>query len=730
MVLNGVDLACGVIKAVNALDEGAAATCSFISKVVTTIERFVRGPKRGSTLKNLTKDDGKKIPLILIHGIHGSDNLNEISYDSPYWSNFITRFKANSALTSAFALYAYQYYSDAESVQNIAAHLGRYIDGKLQGRSHVLLAHSMGGLVAKSYMVEGGGAKTLLLITLATPHHGTPAANDAAALRQYMRGEDWYKFFSKANFAYWLLHAGHLSGASYTSLAYNRSDLRWDSYDSAISTDINAWVGRANSSFGAYTAKTIAYGGVLKEGIPMDAAKANREALLLPFRNANRKLEFLNGTLVYGLGKRFGGTDGMVPYHSALLCANVPIPSSVSFSCSSPMRVRRFESGTVSVNTSNGLTLSITRTPRGYDHLDMLGHTHVLDWVVKDLLALVPRAMVSTSLTLSPPNGSYKTGESISGTFTIANRGGANLAMKRIVIGGRLAGTCPNNQCPDFTPGPSSITLAPGQTVSYSGTFNPSRAGNYTFAVAYENNDGTWVMPVEPENGNRNQVNINVTGVLPNVVVSKSLTVAPGTGPFPLGQRVNGSFSITNRGKAPITMRQILIAGRVGDTCPNNVCPDFGPIKPNVTLNPGETADYSGAITLTKEGTYTFYVSYQTPDQKWELPVKSENGNINQLSIVAQGPLPTLTGSSPASIAAGTTEQLVDLRGTRLKDILYCRLRAPNGTVTYIHGPLNQVIKVSDTQIRVKAKFLSRGTYIINAFTPEGRSNDFQIIVR
>lgn len=741
LALNGVQFVCGVISAVNAIEEAAAATCSFVSKVVTTIERFVVGPKRGSILKSLTKDDGKKIPLILIHGIHGSDNLNEISYDSPYWRNFIARFKGNFALTNAFALYAFQYYSDAESVQNLGDNLGRYIDGKLQGRSHVLLAHSMGGLVAKSYMVDyshtgswsgkRGGDNTLLLITLATPHHGTPAANDPAVLRQYMGSKDWYDFFNKANFTYWLLHAGHLSLTSYTSRVHNRSDLRWDSYDNAISTDQNAWLGHANRGFGAYTGKTIAYGGVLKEGVPIDAAKANREALVLPFRSNNSRLEFLNRTLVYGLGKRFGGTDGMVPYQSALLCANGPTPPSVSFSCSSPTRIRRFEPGIGDVNAPAGLTLSIKRTARGYDHLDMLGHTHVLDWVVKDLLAIVPRPMVSTSLSLSaPPNGSYKTGESISGTFTIANRGGANIVMNRVVIGGRLAGTCPNNQCPDFTPGPSSVTLAPGQTVSYSGTFTPSRAGNYTFSVAYENSDGTWVMPVEPENNNKNQVFINVTSVLPNVVVSKSLTVTPGNGPFPLGQTVNGSFSITNRGSAPLAMRQILIAGRVGDTCPNDVCPDFSPIKPNVTLKPGETYNYSGGITLTRAGTYTFYVAYQAPDEKWQLPVKSENGNINRLSIVAQGPLPTLTGSSPDSLAASTTEQLLDLRGTRLRDILYCRLKAPNGTVTYIHGPLNQVIKVSDTQIRVKAKFLSRGTYIINAFTPEGRSNDFQIIVR
>ena len=739
MVLDGVELLCGVIEVVDAYDGGAGA-CSFISKVVTTIERFVLGPKRGSILKSLTEDNGKKIPLILIHGIHGSDKLNEIYYDSDYWQKFINKFKGNVALTNVYTLYAYQYYSDAEGVQSLATHLGRYIDGKLQGRPHVLLAHSMGGLVAKSYMVDyshtgswsgkRGGDTTLLLITLATPHHGTPAANDAAALRQHMGGDDWYKFFTKANFTYWLIHAGHLSLTSYTSRAYNRSDLRWDSYDNAISTDLNGWLSVANRSFSAYNTKTIAYGGVLRDGVPIDAAKASREALLFPIWNNHRRLELLNGTLVYGLGNRFGGTDGMVPFQSALLCDRGAILRTAAFSCSSPTRVRRFEPGYGVVNTPSGLTLSITRTYRGYDHEDMRDHQHVLDWVVIDLLALAPRPMVSTSLTLSQPNGAYRTGEAISGTFTIANRGASDLKMNRTVISGRLAGTCPNNQCPDFGPAPASITLKPNQTYSYSGTFTPTRAGNYNFSVAYENTDGKWVIPVEPENNNKNRVDITVVNLQPNVVVSKSLTLTPGNGPLPLGQAVTGSFSITNRGGASLTMRQVLIAGRVSDSCPNNICPDFNPINTNITLNPGQAYNYSGRINLTQAGTYTFSVAYQTMDSQWQLPVKSENGTINKLSIIVQGPLPTLTRRSPDSVVANSTLQYVDLYGTKLRNIVYCSLKFPNGQSSFLYMPLNQVFAVSDTQIRIKTRFLSPGTYYVTAWTMDGKSNEFPIVVR
>ena len=340
------------------------------------------------------------------------------------------------------------------------------------------------------------------------------------------------------------------------------------------------------------------------------------------------------------------------------------------------------------------------------------------------------RPVVSTSLQFSPPNGSYRTGALIRGTFSITNRGNANLLMRSVVIGGRLAGTCPNSQCPDFSPAPSSITLGPAQTYSYSGTFTPTRAGNYTFYVAYQNTDGKWVMPVEPENNNKNQLNINVINVLPNVVVSKSLTLTPGTGPLPLGQAVNGSFSITNRGGASLTMRQVLIAGRVSDTCPNNVCPDFSPINPNITLNPGQTYNYSGRINLTQAGTYTFSVAYQTMDGKWELPVKSENAAINKLSIIVQGSLPTLTRRSPDSVFANSTLQYVDLYGTKLRNIVYCSLKFPNGQNSFLYMPLNQVFAVSDTQIRIKTKFLSRGTYYVTAWTMDGKSNEFPIVVR
>ena len=302
--------------------------------------------------------------------------------------------------------------------------------------------------------------------------------------------------------------------------------------------------------------------------------------------------------------------------------------------------------------------------------------------------------------------------------------------MNRVVIGGRLAGTCPNNQCPDFGPAPGNITLRPNESYSYSGTFTPSQAGNYTFSVAYENADGKWTMPVEAENNNKNQLNITVTTVQPNVVVSRSLTLAPANSPLPVGQALSGSFSITNRGNAPLAMRQVIIGGRLGGNCPNNVCPDFSPISQNITLNPGQTFSYSGQITLNQPGSYTFYVAYQTPDGKWEMPIKPERGAVNQLSVVVQPPGPVLTRVSPSATAASPNAQTVNLYGVRLSKVLYAQMRLPNGSITYLYIPLNQLFNINDEQVRISAKFPGRGTYYITVWTANGKSNEYPITVQ
>ncbi len=80
-------------------------------------------------------------------------------------------------------------YRSAGSIEALALQLKRELDAKVRGGRIDLVAHSMGGLVARFYLQQLGGARRVdRLITLGTPHQGTHAANfvPSALVRQLL----------------------------------------------------------------------------------------------------------------------------------------------------------------------------------------------------------------------------------------------------------------------------------------------------------------------------------------------------------------------------------------------------------------------------------------------------------------------------------------------------------------------------------------------------------------
>lgn len=63
------------------------------------------------------------------------------------------------------------------SVEALAVQLKRQIDAQIKGGRIDIIAHSLGGLIARTYLQQLGGARRVdRLITLGTPHRGTHAA--------------------------------------------------------------------------------------------------------------------------------------------------------------------------------------------------------------------------------------------------------------------------------------------------------------------------------------------------------------------------------------------------------------------------------------------------------------------------------------------------------------------------------------------------------------------------
>lgn len=215
-----------------------------------------------------------KIPLILIHGIYGKENPE-------YWDNFINYFNSHDSLTGKYKLYKFEYDSNEEAVPAIALAFKNDIENMADlntdagGRRFVILAHSLGGLVARSYMQEhGGNDRVIKLITLATPHHGSPLANDAPRTGDFTNPLV-VEALDLIDNSFWcrgdVLYDTICMTGDYVGITEpNRKDMLWDSYNRPTVTapyntcpECNPWLQNLNAQSGSYNHKLILYYGYM-----------------------------------------------------------------------------------------------------------------------------------------------------------------------------------------------------------------------------------------------------------------------------------------------------------------------------------------------------------------------------------------------------------------------------------------------------------------------------------
>ena len=159
-----------------------------------------------------------KTPIILIHGWQIFTKNTYPMQDC--WDDFINYFNLDSSsLKGNYKLYSFDY-PTAGHVETNAQNLESIISSYFPSQKVVIIAHSMGGLVAHSYIQEyGGGSKVLKLITLGTPYHGSP-------LMQYL------------HYTYEGLAILDLTNSFLALTTPGSLDLQWDNYiyDSGIQT--------------------------------------------------------------------------------------------------------------------------------------------------------------------------------------------------------------------------------------------------------------------------------------------------------------------------------------------------------------------------------------------------------------------------------------------------------------------------------------------------------------
>jgi pimeloyl-ACP methyl ester carboxylesterase len=239
---------------------------------------------------------GKRIPLILVHGIWITPDWNlDKDLDGfeaatgAGWDAFLAS-PAWQSVQERFEPYIFYYLSNEVSVSDLAGSLHRRIQsmvnaGGMAAGPRVILAHSMGGLIARSYAQEHvdstlpGGAGIMALITLATPHHGTPGANcqsreqlsanaDARdrgfeTWRCWGWGNTWTRVMREISALLWIKPVQAVGCGE-----PNRRDLLWDNYDNLLgsgSPDANEWLRRLNEDT-SWDTRLIAYYGTVDPG--------------------------------------------------------------------------------------------------------------------------------------------------------------------------------------------------------------------------------------------------------------------------------------------------------------------------------------------------------------------------------------------------------------------------------------------------------------------------------
>jgi triacylglycerol esterase/lipase EstA (alpha/beta hydrolase family) len=119
---------------------------------------------------------GKKIPLVLVHGWQLAADVSKLKVDTlPGVCNWVSVIKDfyNQGLYDKYKLYTFSYDSYLSTYSNaklLSDEMGKFENG-IRG---VVLAHSMGGIVAHTYLKKFENNKVKHLITLATPFRGTP----------------------------------------------------------------------------------------------------------------------------------------------------------------------------------------------------------------------------------------------------------------------------------------------------------------------------------------------------------------------------------------------------------------------------------------------------------------------------------------------------------------------------------------------------------------------------
>lgn len=228
------------------------------------------------------------------------------------------------------------------------------------------------------------------------------------------------------------------------------------------------------------------------------------------------------------------------------------------------------------------------------------------DDIVRDITTLikeVPNLSVTRYLRYSPSPA--LAGQQTGTSFTIKNNEPTSVTVPAL----RVLAQDSSGKKLTF-PISSSVTLAPGKQYQYYEYRDFPNTGKYTLSVQAQLPSGVWsdVWLKPEEDGMRLAREMAVE--TPNISLERVLKYSP-VSPR-VGATVGSSFLIRNNERVPVTVSEMVVAGR--DKNGNNV--NF-PSVTNVTILPGETYEYYEYRKFNTSGIHNFWIAVRMADSSW-----------------------------------------------------------------------------------------------------------------
>ncbi|RJP63558.1 MAG: T9SS C-terminal target domain-containing protein [Ignavibacteriales bacterium] len=241
-----------------------------------------------------------KTPIILIHGDYA-----EMSSVNCAWDTLLSFINKNQILFNNYDVYVWKQDTSIPIGFNgntgSAQELSEFIQPVLSshpGRKVILVGHSRGGLVSRSYMnYNNQGDNVLGLVALGTPHHGAP-----------MAVLDWS--FMVLNNQYGSLATSLFDESQYEIMRMGDLNLTWDNMDSVIINTITRDFNSAISKNGRLTLTERDFNRLSTSGDTTITYSENIKNYFGNLTDLNKNEKYYNKIITYGAYDNYLGDNG------------------------------------------------------------------------------------------------------------------------------------------------------------------------------------------------------------------------------------------------------------------------------------------------------------------------------------------------------------------------------------------------------------------------------------